>query len=198
MDNILEKYTQLLFDGFKDDPGLVFQMDNIPDSFRLFKLLLKGQIEVFNELGYLSAYNDGNGIIISYPSSQLQNQEVITALQKSSKYLLEEAEESTIIEMSQRALKVAEISKWDWFIPYVDNKDVLIIQVIVIKEEFRGCGLLKEMLEPLFKKCEEKDMRIALQTHNPANLPKYYHYGFKLIEEHSMEDGSLTCYNLLR
>lgn len=62
----------------------------------------------------------------------------------------------------------------------------------------RGTGLLTKMLDPLFEISKRKNMYLALQTHNPANLPKYYHYGFKLMEQHSTPNGKLTCYNLLR
>lgn len=195
---MLENYVQLLADGFLEDPGVTFQIRNIPDGQKLFYLQCKGEIEVLHELGCLTTYGNGDGLVISYALSDLQKPEFTTALQNCSKYLLEELENPALAQMSQRAYEVGKISTSDWFMPYIGSKDVLIIQALVIHKAMRGTGLLTKMLEPLFEMSKHKDMYLALQTHNPANLPKYYHYGFKLLEQHSTENGELTCYNLLR
>lgn len=194
---MLDKYAELMVNGFWDDPGVAFQLENIPNGRRVFTLQCKGEVEAFNQLGCVTTYGNGDGMAIAYAMSDMKKPEFLASLQKGAKYLLEEVEQTELVQMSERACEVLKISNPDWFVPYAADKDVLIIQILVIRKEVRGTGLLTKMLEPLFEMSKEKDMKIALQTHNPENLPKYYHYGFKLIEQHSTDDGKLTCYNLL-
>ena len=54
------------------------------------------------------------------------------------------------------------------------------------------------VVEQIELKCSENNMIIALQTHNPDNVIKYEHLGFKLMEKVSSDEINLSCYNLLK
>lgn len=75
MEHIMEKYVELLVDGFWDDPGVAFQMKDINNGRRFFELMSKGEIEIFNQLGYVTTYGDGDGMVICYPISDLQHKQ---------------------------------------------------------------------------------------------------------------------------
>lgn len=195
---MIEKCVQLMIEGFSKDPGLLYQMKDVSNSDELFRVMCKGEIETFQQLGFLTTYGDVDGMIISYTMSDLQRPETVAAMQECGKNLMEQADVISLKQLNERAMEVASISKPDWFVPFTGQEEVRIIQVAAIKKEVRGTGLLTKMLESFFRESEEKGMKLALQTHNPENLEKYYHYGFELKEKVSTKDGTLTCYNLLR
>lgn len=77
---MLEQYVQLLADGFLEDPGVAFQIRDIPDGQKLFYLQCKGEIEVLHKLNCITTYGNGDGLVISYVLSDLQKPEFTTAL----------------------------------------------------------------------------------------------------------------------
>lgn len=193
----IDLYSELLTDGFKNDPGILLQLKGLEKPLELFKAQCRGEIEAFSKRGFVNTYND-DGIIIGFSSRYMENEDYIQCLNESSKYLLEKASEKDIITMQNNAMKVASITKSDWYKKFTQNNEVFIIQVVVVKEEARGTGIFRRLITPILETCAQNNIPVALQTHNFDNVAKYEHLGFKLMEEILLKELNLTCYNLLK
>lgn len=119
-------------------------------------------------------------------------------MQEDSQYAIDEINDDDLIIMQENIQKVAAITDPEWYKKFADHKEVFIIQVIVIKKELQGTGILRKLMSKVFEKCSENNMIIALQTHNADNVIKYEHLGFKLMEKVNSKEIDLSCYNLLK
>ncbi|WP_294403477.1 hypothetical protein [uncultured Clostridium sp.] len=63
MDDI-EIYLDLLVNGFKDDPGVIAQLKGVNNSVGIFKEQCKKELKVFSKMGFVTAYGEGDGILI--------------------------------------------------------------------------------------------------------------------------------------
>lgn len=196
MEHDINKITDLFFECFKDDPGVLAQLYDVERSPQLFKAMSKGEAEAFMKAGLVSVIGEYDGLMIAFSSEKQNSPEFINILQESSKYILEEATNEEINLMQNKMLKAAEISKPDWYKKYSEN--VYIIQVIAVAQKMRGKGVFRKLMTPVIEKCDAEKIPIALQTHNADNLKKYEHFGFKIMESVYSEELNLTCYNLLR
>lgn len=62
----------------------------------------------------------------------------------------------------------------------------------------RETGLFRKLLTLLIIMCENDNLPIVLLTHNPKNVAKYEHFGFKLIESIHSDKINITCYNMFK
>lgn len=66
-----------------------------------------------------------------------------------------------------------------------------------VRPGLRGSGIAHRLMAPVLDYADERGLLLSLETHNPANLPLYRHYGFcmhKTLQSHF----SLTQYCLVR
>ena len=66
-----------------------------------------------------------------------------------------------------------------------------------VRPALQGAGVGHKMIQPVLDYADEHGLLISLETHNPANLPRYNHYGFdvyKTLKSHF----ELTQYCLVR
>ena len=84
-------------------------------------------------------------------------------------------------------------SRWTEELP--DNRMQLIY--FAVRPALQGAGVGHKMIQPVLDYADEHGLLISLETHNPANLPRYDHYGFdvyKTLKSHF----ELTQYCLVR
>ena len=194
----IEIYSDLLVNGFKDDPGIIAQLRGVSNSVGIFKAQCRKEVEVFSKMGFVITYGEGDAILIGINSKKLESPEFIQCLQEDSQYVTNEINEEDLSIMQENIQKVYSITDAEWYKKFADDKEVFIIQVIVIKKELQGTGIFRKLMSEVFEKCSENNMIIALQTHNPDNVIKYEHLGFKLMEKVSSDEINLSCYNLLK
>lgn len=194
----LNNFSELLVQACINDPGVSAQLVGLDNPYKILKAQALGEIEEFDKLNLVSTKGENIGLLIGYYSDILEKPEFFEALRNSSKYILEVATKDEIDLMQKHIIDVIEISQYDWYKKYVNNSLVYILQLIVIKKEFRGIGIFREMIEPIIENCDKNNIPIALQTHNINNIPKYEHFGFKVMEIIKSDKIDLTCYNMLR
>lgn len=196
--NDIERYLDLIINGFKDDPGIMAQIKGLDNPVGILKAQCRKELEVFSKMGVVTTYGEGEGILIGINSQKLASPEFIQCAQEDSQYLINEINEEDFSIIQKNIEKVSSITDSEWYKKFTNGKEVFIIQVIVIKKELQGTGIFRKLMSKVFEKCSENNMMIALQTHNPNNVIKYEHLGFKLMEKVSSEEINLSCYNLLK
>jgi len=191
-------WTELLVEGFKEDPGLKAQIAQIEQPWKYFGLQLQAEMMAYKKCGLLHTYGLGEGLLMGYSSDDLRDKTFIKSIQESNQMVLNQIPEAILMQMGQNVAPVAAITEANWYEKYISNQAFFVIQVVVVKENLRGTGIFRKLITPIIEKCEAENKVIALQTHNPDNLAKYQHFGFEIMEEKFSKDLNLTCYNLLR
>ncbi|MGQ9780270.1 MAG: GNAT family N-acetyltransferase [Bacillota bacterium] len=70
--------------------------------------------------------------------------------------------------------------------------------VIGVADRYRGRGYAGRLLRPVFEHLDRQGLPCYLETHNPANLGFYEHYGFKVIEEGRLPGTDRPHWAMLR
>ncbi|MBQ3420647.1 MAG: GNAT family N-acetyltransferase, partial [Romboutsia sp.] len=193
-----EVYTELLKNGFQDDPGITAQLQGLKDSANIFKAQCMGQVEAFFKRGLLKISSNGHGMLIGYSTRDFSDNDLLQCLEESSKYIIDSISEKDMHIIQNNALKVASITKEDWYKKFIGNKDVFVVQIVVVEKKYRGTGVFRELISPILMKCTQDNIPVVMKTHNLENVKKYEHFGFKVMEKVTSEEINLTCYNLLK
>ena len=194
---MIERCADLMAEGFRDDPGLLWQISELANGERIFKAQCKGEIEAFANLGLLRTEGDG-GLLLGYTSEQAQTPEFAKEMTEGAKYLLQEATEQELVAMQSKAMQLVPITQPDWYVKFIGAAPVYTLQVVVVRAELRGTGVFRRLLTPLLEQCAGEQRTIVLQTHNPENVPKYEHFGFELKESLHSAETNITCHNLMK
>lgn len=103
-------------------------------------------------------------------------------LQDASSYILENVSTDDLIAMQQNVIEVTKIVQPDWYKKFLNEKEVYILQVIVVQKSLRGTGVFRKLISPILKMAEQQSIPVVLQTYEYANIIKYEQFGFKLME----------------
>ena len=56
----IEIYSDLLVNGFKDDPGIIAQLRGVSNPVEIFKAQCRREVEVFSKMGFVITYGEGD------------------------------------------------------------------------------------------------------------------------------------------
>jgi len=194
----LDVFAKLMAEGFKEDPGVITQFEGIERGSELFELHCKYEIDAFDRLGCVTTYGNGKGLTIGYFTKDLSIDKLYHSLQDSAHYLMENASTDELVALQENVVKVAEIVKPDWYMKYLENENVYVLQVIVLHESLRGTGVFRKLIAPILSSAEKQNVPVVLQTHSREHVTKYEHFGFKLIEEVVSDKLNFSCYNMMK
>lgn len=196
-ENELKTYIQLLKTRFMEDPGVIFQLDDLERAELLIEAQFEGQIMAFMKENAVQILADGKGVLIGYSTRELPEERLMNVLQQSSQKLLEVVTENELQVIQERAIKQSQIIPQNWQINYCDG-DVYHLLVIATDKAAKGSGAFRALITPVLEDCAGKKEPIVLETFNPDNLPIYEHFGFELMKSHDSEEMGLTCYCMMR
>jgi GNAT superfamily N-acetyltransferase len=198
MMNDIEIYTNLMVDGFKDDPGVKVQFEGIDNGLEILKLYFKCQIGTFSKLGLITTSKNGEGIVIGYTMNNSFMERLAQDSQGSADFLLKNISADDLMKLQQNMSEVLEIAQPDWYKKFIDKEEVYVLQIIVVNESFRGTGVFRKLISPIIESAKQNNMPVVLQTHKAVNVAKFEHFGFCLMETVVSDKINLSCYNLLK
>lgn len=196
MDSITQA-AQLMAERFWDDPGIQAQMRGVRDARNLFELQCLGQLKAYQEAGLLSLYQGGPSVSVGYRSDTFDANAFALLAQKHSKEFVAACTKADLEALQASIAPVAAISNPTWYEKYFDDA-VFDLQIIVVDRKLKGTGAFRKMMSPMLEYCAENTIPTVLQTHNPANVPLYEHFGFKVLEAPYAKNINLTCYCMAR
>ena len=139
----LERYAELMVEGFKNDPGEKWQLNGIENGWEIFKLQSLCQLDVFSKLNCLTTYGDGEGLVLGYFLNNEFLQQLANQWQQS-EYVMKmtrQIPQQVLMQLKQQQIEVMEVAQPDWYVKFIGDKEVYVLQIIVIKEELRGTGV---------------------------------------------------------
>ncbi len=197
--DFLDIYTKLMVDNFKEDSWIIFQFQGINSWEKCFELHSKCQIDAFEKLGCVKTCGNDEGMVIGYFTKDIGADKLAQYMQDSIQThgLIESCSDGLEI-LQRNILELSEIAKPDWYMKYLDNDSVYILQIIVVDKFSRGTGIFRKLITPILNKAEKENIPVVLQTHILEHVALYEHFGFKLIEEAVSDKLKLSCYNMMR
>jgi GNAT superfamily N-acetyltransferase len=64
---------------------------------------------------------------------------------------------------------------------FQDCPDFVWLEIIAVDPACRGQGVMRRLMTPLLDRIDREGNFCLLETENPANVPIYGHYGFRLV-----------------
>lgn len=193
----IEQAAQLMARRFWDDPGIKAQMRGVVDAHNLFELQCLGQLRAYQDLGLLTFFEEGPSFSVGYRTDAFDAQEFVLLVQRHSQGFIEACSQDDLVALQTAIAPVTAISNPVWYEKHFSGP-VYDLQIIVVDERLKGSGVFRKMVDPVLESCEASSLPAVLQTHNPANVPLYEHFGFKVVESPRSEDIGLTCYCMAR
>ena len=72
------------------------------------------------------------------------------------------------------------------------------LQLIGVAPQFQGKGCASKLLRPMLARIDEEGLPCYLETLDERNVRLYEHFGFKVVEEATIPETSLTNWAMLR
>lgn len=192
----IEAISNLILEGFSEDPKMEYQLRNIERKQLVLKTIAESQVREFIENAEVHTMDNCTGAILGYNSNDVDFNGFVEILTKMNNELLEiltEQEMDTLISTGEELSKVDNII---WFNEIAE--EYYHLMTIVIDKQFRGRGIFRKLISPLIKECDEKNIPIVLETHNKKNIDIYKHFGFEVVEEFSDENLDFKQYCMFR
>lgn len=194
----LDVNAKLMANGFKEDPRVIVQFQEIKNWQEFFELHCKATISTFEKLGCVTTYGNGEGLVIGYFTKDLDSDKLAQYSQENANYFIDNSSVHDLESLQKNSLEVAEIVKSDWYMKYIENDNVYVLQVIVVDKLLRGTGIFRKLIDPILDLAGKQNIPVVLQTHIRENIAKFEHFGFKLIESVSSDKLNLSCYNMMK
>lgn len=70
--------------------------------------------------------------------------------------------------------------------------------IIGVADEYRGKGFASLLIRPLLDQFDRQGLPCYLETHNPLNIAKYEHYGFKIVDIGKLPGTDKPQWTMLR
>lgn len=188
----------LMAERFAGDPGIKAQMGGLERGGEILRLQCRGQVRAFAEAGCVTLLDGGPSFMMGYRTDELPMEALLGVLQDASRELLEAASPQDIAELQAHVAPVAAISDEFWYQQRFGNEPVYVLQVVAVAPQLKGTGAFRRLVDPVIAACDAAGVPMVLQTHNPANVPLYEHFGFQLVEQISSQEIELSCYNMAR
>lgn len=192
----IEAISELIVEGFCEDPRNEYQLRNIERKYILLKTTAESQLREFLNKGDMYTLDDCNGIVIGYNSRKIDFDGFIKILTAISNELMKviTAEELQIIISNSKML--GEVDNPLWFKEI--DEEYYHLMVIAVDKQIRGSGAFRELISPLLKECDIKKIPVLLETHNKSNVDIYKHFGFDIVKEFTNEQIEFKQYCMIR
>lgn len=192
----LELYAKLMAESFLDDPGVSMQLAGIAKKLEVFETQCRCQVQAFSKLGGLTTLGHGDGILLGYFTGD--EAQLSSCLQETSAYLMERVSTSDLLSLQQKAIEImTEIARPDWYKTFLGEREVYVLQAIVVHPSLRGTGVFRRFITPILERAKQKGTPVVCQTHVFDHVMKYEQIGFTCMEKVVSDQMDLVCYNLL-
>ena len=85
---------------------------------------------------------------------------------------------------------------WDWLGGHLPSEPCWFLDILAVREQERGRGLASALVGHGLEQARGAGVRAILETGNPAAVPMYEHFGFRVIEQSDAPDGGPTIWFL--
>ncbi|MCC5935236.1 MAG: GNAT family N-acetyltransferase [Candidatus Cyclonatronum sp.] len=81
----------------------------------------------------------------------------------------------------QNTRKLAAANDLSWYKGLVPKRHYR-LKIIAVDPSLRGTGAFRRLITPALEHADKHGLPVVLETHNPANVGLYEHFGFELVK----------------
>lgn len=85
---------------------------------------------------------------------------------------------------------------WDWIDDHIPDEPCWFLDILAVREQERGRGLASALVGHGLEQARGAGVPAILETGNPAAVPMYEHFGFRVIEQSDAPDSGPTIWFL--
>ena len=167
-------------------------------KLEITRAVIRSDYEVTAPYQCVYALPDRAGAANVYLRSELGDVDWTELEEESGALLAEVLTDEEIDVLGPRIEAMDPISSTSWPLERAAaDEDFIYFISAGVDPEKRGSGAFRRLFTPFLEYADEHGLLISLESHNPANLPRYDHYGFdvyKTLKSHF----ELTQYCLVR
>lgn len=93
--------------------------------------------------------------------------------------------------------KTKEVINFTWHNSFIKGRFYR-LKITAIDKEMRGTGAFRRLITPRIELCDQHNLPIVVETHNPKNLGLYNHFGFELVKTISSTEIEIEQYCMIR
>lgn len=193
-----ESIAAVLLECFRDDPLVCAQTRGIDDREKFLARLMRTQAEIY--LQTRDVFISGNhalAVLIGGEHSRLQRMKSVLCGLRSVFSLQASVGKKQWRRYTHNVRTLAGVLDMNWPRRMIKGR-YYHLEIIAISPEARGQGHLRQMLEPLFRQCDEKAMPMLLETVNVGQVGMYEHLGFEPILTLDGGDTGISLYCFIR
>jgi ribosomal protein S18 acetylase RimI-like enzyme len=86
---------------------------------------------------------------------------------------------------------------FNWHKEFVNGRHYR-VKIIAIDKSLRGTGAFRKLIAPYMGFSDKEKIPMVLETHNPANVGLYQHFGFELVKTITSPDTPVEQYCMIR
>ena len=193
----IEEISEHIVEGFSEDPQNKYQLRNIERKHFFLKTSAEIQLRKFlNNNGDVYTLDDCKGVVIGYNSRKIDFDgfiKIATEINDELMKVITEEEMQIIISNNQM---LDEVDNPLWF--YGICEEYYHLLAIAVDKQIRGNGAFRELISPLLKECDEKNIPVLVETHSESNVDMYRHFGFEIVKVFSNEQIEFKQYCMIR
>lgn len=192
----MEVLSQLIADGFADDPRTQYQLRNIDGKHRILKLQAENHLQAFMVQGDVYTLDNRLGVIIGYSSNKIDSESYIKILAAGEEDITQKITEQELAMIVANSQQLDEIDNLLWINEL--GGDYYHIMAIAIAKQIRGSGAFRELITPFLQAADTLGIPVVLETYNQSNLGIYRHFGFEIYKEFASDRFDFKQYCLIR
>ncbi|TVR15774.1 MAG: GNAT family N-acetyltransferase [Balneolaceae bacterium] len=104
---------------------------------------------------------------------------------------------SAFYQLAKKSRNLQPVTDLNWYRDSITGRHYR-LKIIAVDSSLRGSGAFRRLVTPALQLADRNALPIVLETHNPANVGLYEHFGFKLEKTLSHPTLSLQQYCMIR
>lgn len=195
-ENDINELAKLIMVAFSNDPKLEIQMNNLERKEQILQVQSKKQIMSFIEKGNIQRLEKNNGISIGYYSKAIGLNDFIEIINSCSEEIMKVITEDELKLLIENSEKLKNIEHPVWF--HELKEDYYHLLVVAVDKKLKGSGAFRKLITPVLSDCDEKRIKIVLETNNEQNVKIFKHFGFDVVKEISDDMINIKQYCMVR
>lgn len=174
---------------FMQDPKSAFEIAGVQDPEEALRVMAAAQLGHYLDWGEAYVLADAGGVLLGHFHGEEDALHLRRMARATAQRLRRSLPPEDIDRMLQNQQRLGNVRHSAWK-RRVNNGAYYEIDLLCIAASKKGTGALRRLLVPILRRAGMARIPVLVETHNPANLPIYEHFGFLLAHTYAGKPAS--------
>lgn len=195
----IEPVSHLMTERYLTEPFTLLQLLGIEKNRarELFLAQCKGQVDAFAAKKVVYRLEGGGGMLIGYSDEQLPNWKLVNVVMQTGRFVRRILKKEDTDILKENGEYMEKIHPGNWIEKHVPGNKFHIL-ALAVDRDLKGTGAFRRLITPFLNACDELNLPITMEMHNPDYLPICEKFGFEVKEEIESELVDVRCFCLVR